>query len=252
MSAELNEMVDYLDAELRIAEVPDYPGAVNGLQLAGGGVVRKVVAAVDASLPVIRKAVAARADLLVVHHGMFWHGAKPVTGALFEKLKLAMEAGMAVYSAHIPLDVHPELGNNRCLVDRIGLSEVEEFFEWKGILLGCRGLFSGARKDLADRVAAAVDGPVHLCPGGPEEAGMVGVITGGAGSEVEAVAAAGINTFVTGEGPHWSFPAAEELGVNVVYGGHYATETFGVKALAERLAERFGLDWGFVDHPTGL
>ena len=93
---------------------------------------------------------------------------------------------------------------------------------------------------------------MHVCPGGPETAGIVGVITGGAGSEVAEVAAAGIDTFVTGEGPHWSYPAAEELGVNVVYGGHYATETLGVRALAARLAERFGVDWEFVDHPTGL
>ncbi len=252
MSADLNEIVTYMNAELRIAELPDYPGAVNGLQLDGSGEVCKVAAAVDASLPVVGKAVEAGADLLLVHHGMFWHGAKPVTGALFAKLKLAMDAGMAIYSAHIPLDVHPELGNNRCLVAELELLEVEDFFEWKGILLGCKGLFSGTREDLVSRVAEAVGGDVHLCPGGGEAAGTVGVITGGAGSEIEAMAAAGIDTFVTGEGPHWSFTAAEELGVNVVYGGHYATETFGVRALAARLAARFGVDWSFVDHPTGL
>ena len=252
MSADLEEIVEFMDCELRIAELPDYPGALNGLQLNGAKKVDHIVAAVDASLPVVRKAVDAGADLLLVHHGMFWNGAKPVTGALFDKLKLAMDAGMAIYSAHIPLDVHPELGNNAVLVTKLGLQHPEPFFEWKGIQLGCKGLFSGDRGELAARLRECLGGEVHLCPGGSAPAGQVGVITGGAGSEIEAIAAAGIDTFITGEGPHWSFTAAEELGVNVLYGGHYATETFGVKALAQRVTERFALDWAFVDHPTGL
>lgn len=252
MSADLREIVEFMDAELRVADIPDYPGAVNGLQLEAAGTVGTVVAAVDASLPVVRQAVEAGADLLVVHHGMFWNGVRPVTGALFDKLKLAMDAGMAIYSAHIPLDVHPELGNNACLAGALGLREVEPFFEWKGIQLGCKGVFSGDRRALTARLQDAVGSAVHCCPGGAESSGLVGIITGGAGSEIEAIAAAGINTFITGEGPHWSFTAAEELGVNVLYGGHYATETFGVKALAGRLAQRFGVAWRFLDHPTGL
>lgn len=252
MDDTLNRIVSALDGELRIADVPDYPGALNGLQLSSGGRVSRVAAAVDASLPVVRSAVDAGADLLLVHHGMFWNGAKPVTAALYEKLKLAMDAGLAIYSAHIPLDVHPVLGNNALLAKAVGLDDPQPFFPWKGIELGLSGEWSGDLDSLVEAVEGAVGSKVHVRGEGTGPVGRVGIITGGAGSEIEAIAAAGIDTFVTGEGPHWSYTSAEELGVNVVYGGHYATETFGVRALAAHLEETFGLPWSFLDHPTGL
>ncbi|MFP6876744.1 MAG: Nif3-like dinuclear metal center hexameric protein [Roseibacillus sp.] len=250
--ASLDEIVAHLDSELRLAEIPDYPGALNGLQMQGGGEVRRVAAAVDASLPVVRKAVEVGADLLVVHHGMFWTGAKAVTGATYEKLKLAMDAGLAIYSVHIPLDVHPTLGNNARLVAELGLADPEPFFEWKGILLGLRGRFEGSLDDLAAKAGEVLGSAPHVCPGGDEEAGMVGVISGGCGAEVEAIRGCGIDSFLTGEGPHWSYTVAEEVGLNVVYGGHYLTETFGVRAVGELLAGKYELEWEFLDHPTGL
>lgn len=249
----LMEMVGYLDSELRVSSIADYPGAVNGLQLANEVGVGRIVAAVDASLPVIEAAAAGGPGLLVVHHGMFWQGAQPVTGAIYRKLRIAMEAGLAIYSSHLPLDVHPEWGNNILLARAVGLGDVQPFFEHNGILLGLRGRWSGSRGELAEVVGNALDGGrVHVCPGGPERISSVAVITGGAGSEVAKVAAAGVDAFITGEGPHWSYPLAEELGINVFYGGHYATETFGVIALAKALASRYGLEWTFIDHPTGL
>lgn len=250
--AKLDALVAHLDQHLKIAEIPDYSGAVNGLQLTGSAEVKKVAAAVDASLPVVRDAVAAGADLLIVHHGMFWSGAQPIVGGLHEKLKLAMDAGLAIYSCHIPLDVHPELGNNALLAKAIGLQQPEAFFDWKGIKLGLKAECGGTLLEMAGKVEAAVGSKVHVCAGGDAEAGVVGVITGGAGGEINAIAAEGIDTFVTGEGPHWSYTAAQELGVNVIYGGHYATETFGVRALAKYLAAEFGVDEVFLDHPTGL
>ncbi len=250
---ELKEIVGYLDKELRIAEIADYAGAMNGLQLENDGAVSKVAAAVDASLPVFKKAVAAGADLLVVHHGMYWHGAQRVVGSQYEKLKLAMDANMAVYSAHIPLDIHGEWGNNALLCREVGLNDYEAFHSWKGELLGLKGELDLSLDDLLIRVEWAVGGGVHVCRGrGVEGVGVVGVITGGAGSEVQAMADAGVDTFITGEGPHWSYPLAEELGVNIIYGGHYATEIFGVRRVAEKLAERYSLCKYFVDHPTGL
>jgi len=250
--ASLEEIVAHLNAELRIDEIPDYPGAHNGLQMQGRGRVQRVAAAVDASLPVVRRAAEAGADLLIVHHGMFWSGARPVTGATYEKYKTAMEAGLGIYSCHIPLDVHPVLGNNACLVGGLGLRDPEPFFEWKGIELGLRGTFDGSLDDLTERAGLILGERPHVCAGGSALAGLVGVISGGAGSEVEAAAACGIDTFLTGEGPHWSFTTAEELGLNVLYGGHYATETFGVRAVGNHLADRFGVAWGFLDHPSGL
>lgn len=248
----LAEIVGFLDRELKIAEIPDYPGALNGLQLESDREVKRVVAAVDASLPVIEKAVQAEAQLLIVHHGMFWQGAQKVTGAFFKKLKLAMESGMAIYSAHLPLDVHPEWGNNACLARAIGMGDTAAFMDWKGMSIGLRAEVNLDRDELLRRIEAAVGSRVHHCPGGPDRVRRIGVVTGGAGSQVAEAAAAGVDTFVTGEGPHWSYPLAEEMGVNLIYGGHYATEVFGVKALAQELSRRFGLDWDFIDHPTGL
>jgi dinuclear metal center YbgI/SA1388 family protein len=250
--ADLKEVIEFLEKELRTSEIPDYPGAHNGLQLQNGGEVKKVACAVDASLPVIRDAVAQGADLLLVHHGLFWQGVRPLTGAGYDKFKLAIDAGLAIYSSHIPLDIHPEYGNNVCLCREVGLGDGEVFFDWKGIQLGRRGLFDGTLGALRDLVSQAVMGPVMLRGDEASLAGKVGVITGGAGSEVEAMAREGVDTFVTGEGPHWSFSLAEELELNVLYAGHYATETFGVRVLGELLAERFGLENYFVDHPTGL
>jgi dinuclear metal center YbgI/SA1388 family protein len=254
--AQLDPIVAYLDQSLRTAEFTDFPGAVNGLQLANDGEVRHIVAAVDASLPIVQAAVAAAAGrpaLLIVHHGMFWQGARPITGAFHRKLKTALDAGLAIYSNHLPLDVHPAWGNNVLLARAIGLDAPVPFLDSRDGPMGLKGRWIGNRQDLADRISDVLEGGrVHLCPGGPDSVCCVGIVTGGAGSEVAAVAAAGVDTFVTGEGPHWSHPLAEELGINVLYAGHYATETFGVKALAKEIAEKFGVSWEFVDHPTGL
>ncbi|MFZ9936169.1 MAG: Nif3-like dinuclear metal center hexameric protein [Luteolibacter sp.] len=248
----LAQMVDVLDRELRIAEIPDYPGAVNGLQMANGGQVTRIIAAVDASLPVIEEAKAGGPGLLIVHHGMFWQGMQPLTGAFYRKIKTAMDVGLAIYSAHLPLDVHPVLGNNIGLARAIRLCDPQPFFDWKGIQLGLRGHWHGSRAKLAESLGKAVGGPVHVCPGGPDQVAAVGLITGGAGSRVANAAEHGIDTFISGEGPHWSHPMALELGVNLLLAGHYATETFGVRALAGMLAEKFELPWEFVDQPSGL
>jgi dinuclear metal center YbgI/SA1388 family protein len=248
----LTEMVAFMDRELNIAGIPDYPGAVNGLQLANEGKVERIIAAVDASLPVIEAAAAGGPGLLIVHHGMFWQGIQPVTGAFYRKIKTALGAGLAIYSAHLPLDVHPLWGNNILLAKAIGMIDPQPFFDWKGILLGLHGSWNGSRDSLADTLGRAVGGRVHVSPGGPEKVSAIGLITGGAGSDVAAVAACGVDTFITGEGPHWSHPLALELGVNLMFGGHYSTETFGVKALAEAAASHFGIGWSFLDHPSGL
>lgn len=250
--AKLKTICTYLEKHLKLDTIPDYPNAMNGLQLENGGEVKKIVAAVDACLPVVREAVEQGADLMLVHHGMFWQGVQMIEGSLYEKLKLAMENGLAIYSAHIPLDVHPVSGNNVLLAKALGLKNLKPFFEWQGIQLGLRSSSRMSREVLVERVKKAVGGEVHLCPGGPKQVSRIGVITGGAGAEIYAAADEGIDTFITGEGPHWSYTAAEELGVNVIYAGHYATETFGVKALAKHLAAKYSLKYDFVDHPTGL
>ncbi len=250
----LHELISTANSWLRLDEIPDYPQALNGLQLENSGEVRKIVAAVDACLPVVEAACLAEADLLIVHHGMFWNGARKIEGSVYRKLKLAIDHDLAIYSAHIPLDVHPDIGNNAMLMQSIGYFEkAEPFFPWKGIELGLKATVSLSRDELVKKVKSATGSSAMLCAGGPETVQQIGVITGGAGSEIIDIAETGIDTFITGEGPHWSYTAAEELGINVIYAGHYATETFGVKALAVKWCDEFpGLEWEFIDHPTGL
>ncbi|MFC5049869.1 Nif3-like dinuclear metal center hexameric protein [Rubritalea spongiae] len=251
--ADLKEIVSFLEKELDTENIPDYSVANNGLQLANKGEVTKVVSAVDASLPVIRKAINAGADLLIVHHGLFWQGTQNIVGAQYEKLSEAIHADLAIYSSHIPLDVHSVYGNNALLAKAIGMDKTEEYHSWKGILLGLKQEMDLEFEPFIHAVESAVGESIHFCRGRIEPSvGTVGVITGGAGSEIAAMAKQGIDTFVTGEGPHWSYSLAEELGVNLIYAGHYATETFGVKVLAEIISEKFNVSAEFVDHPTGL
>jgi len=248
----LNESVQYLDEILRTREVGDYPKAHNGLQVENSGSISRIGAAVDASEAVLREAVEAQVDFLIVHHGLFWNGVQRVTGATYRKTRLLMDADMAVYSSHLPLDIHPEIGNNALLADAIGLQNGEPFFESAGQPVGLRFEAEISREVLRNLLARAVGSPVHMAPGGPFLARKIGIVSGGAGGDIAKAAAAGIDTFITGEGPHWSYSAAEELGVNLFYAGHYATETFGVKALAELLSRKLALPWQFIDHPTGL
>ena len=250
--ASLNDLVAYLDGNLKTGAIADYPGAMNGLQLANNGRIDRIIAAVDASLPVIKAAAEERSALLIVHHGMFWQGAQPITGTFYEKLRIAMEANLAIYSSHLPLDVHPDWGNNIQLAMAIGMENPQPFYQSKNLEIGLRGTWLGSREALAALLAATLGEKVHVCPGGPDQISSVGLITGGAGSEVAGVAAAGVDTFITGEGPHWSYALAEECGINLFYCGHYATETSGVKAVAKALGATFGLPERFLHHPSGL
>jgi dinuclear metal center YbgI/SA1388 family protein len=189
---------------------------------------------------------------LLVHHGLFWGDSHPWTGKRYELLRVLLENDLAVYSSHLPLDAHRVLGNNAQLCAALGLKRLRPFFFDRGQYLGFRSDTSLRRDELVRRLRAAVGAPPRVIPGGPQVCRRIGVVTGGAGNELKLAAAEGIDTFVTGEGAHWTYALAEELGVNVLYGGHYATETFGVKALAEHLAKRFQVPWLFVDYPTGL
>ncbi len=248
----LRELVSYIDELLRTAEVPDYPGALNGLQVESRRPVRRLVAAVDASQASIDAAVAADADLLLVHHGLFWDGNLPLTGRRYARLRALIEAGMAVYSSHLPLDVHPDLGNNALLARELGIEVEGRFGEFKGEPLGFYGRLELRREALAARLDALLGVRVRLVAGGPERVSRVGVITGGAASMIEAARSAGLDAFVTGEGSHQHYFDAREGGINLLLGGHYATEVWGVRALARHLGERFGLEWEFVDQPTGF
>ena len=250
--ATLAAIVVHCDKILRTREIGDYDNAANGLQVENRGAVGKIAAAVDASLSTVKLAIAAGADLLLVHHGLFWTVCQPWTGKNRELLRLLVENDLAVYSSHLPLDAHPKLGNNAQLCAALGLGRLKPFFFAHGQTLGFKSQTKISLQELAKRLERATGVKPKIIPGGKEICQNIGVVTGGAGAELKLAAKEGVDTFVTGEGPHWTFALAEELGLNVLYGGHYATETFGVKALAAHLSKKFGVPWEFLDYPSGL
>lgn len=254
----LDSVVAHLDAVLRTREVPDYTGAVNGLQVANSGRVQRVAAAVDFSRAAVEQAVAAGASLLMVHHGMFWGGAQPITGASYERMRRLFVHDLAVYAAHLPLDVHPTLGNNVLLARELGLEPTGGFARYKTIDVGVSGEADVETAALVARSATFAGRWQHHVRHTPMAPGRRtrrwGLCTGaGASSETLAEASArGIDTLIVGEGPHHTAVEAVEREVVVIYAGHYATETLGVQALAGEVERVFGLPWTFVGEPTGL
>jgi dinuclear metal center YbgI/SA1388 family protein len=251
-TASLAAIVRYCDRLLHTARVQDYERAANGLQVENDGAVTRIAAAVDASLATVRLAVAAKADLLLVHHGLFWGPTHPWTGKRRELIRCLVEHNLAVYSSHLPLDAHPRLGNNVLLCRALGLRKLRPFYFDHGLFLGFQARTAIPRTELARRLRRATGVGPRVIPGGGQICRRIGVVSGGAGDGLNKASDEGVDTFVTGEGPHWTYSLAEELGLNVLYGGHYATETFGVRALAAHLSARFKLPWTFVAHPTGL
>ena len=248
----LSEIVNYTNDFLRVREIGDWDNALNGLQIENSGGVSKIGASVDVSTRVLADAAKQNVDLLVVHHGLFWPGLRPVTGALRRQVKIAFENNLALYSAHLPLDLHSRLGNNAQLAAALGLKSNQPFFEEKGQLIGVKARVSLPRDELDCKLQTALSGSVRVFMFGPKKTETIGIITGGAGSEIYKIAQEGIDTFITGEAPHWAAVAADELRMNLLLGGHYSTEVFGVKALAAHLSKRFKIPWIFIDCPTGM
>ena len=248
----LAEIVQRCDTWLRPETFSDWDGAVNGLQVENSGQVNRIAACVDASLATIKLAVAAGADFMIVHHGLFWSPTVPWTGRRREMLEILIKNNLAVYSSHLPLDAHPRLGNNAQLCAALGFKNLRPFFLEKGRHIGWQARAKISRPALLEKLAAVLGHTPILLPGGSEKCERIGIVTGGAGENLKIAAQEGVDTFITGEGPHWTYALAEDLGLNVIYGGHYATETFGVKALAADLSKKFGVPWSFLDHPTGL
>lgn len=252
MAVLLDDLAAHLDGFLRIAEVRDSPNAMNGLQVTNDGQVERFAVAVDACQATIDAAAECGADLLIVHHGLFWGGLEPVTGRHGRRLRTLIRHGVALYSAHLPLDVHPQVGNNAVLARLLDVSDPEPFGQYEGQAIGVMGSLDIARSALASRVTAVLGVTPRVLAGGAATVRRIGIVTGGGGDLIGQAADAGLDTYLTGEGKHHTYFDAEELGVNVLYAGHYATETVGVKALAAHVAERFDLPWDFLDHPTGL
>jgi dinuclear metal center YbgI/SA1388 family protein len=250
--AKLESILHFLGEEFQVSDFPDYPHALNGLQVEGPPEVRRLVVAVDASEVTIHEALAKGAELLLVHHGLFWDGFGPITGPRFRKVKALIQGSMALYALHLPLDAHAELGNCALLTRALGLKPSGTFAPYKGVDVGCWAVAGEEREVLRKTLETAVGGPVRLISGGPEKVDRVGILTGSGASALQEAADGGMDALITGEAAHHNYHDAMEYGVNLYLAGHYATETFGVKALGETLADRFDLEWSFLDFPTGL
>ena len=257
-SPPLSEVAAYLDAHLRISEIPDYATALNGVQLAHRGPLRLVAAAVDASLRTIDGAIAAKANLLLVHHGMFWNGLQRLNGRFYERVRRLLEHDIAVYAAHLPLDVHETHGNSRLLAEALKLQPAGGFAKYEDVYCGVRGECEIDTALLHERMRtfSRLNGGDTIAT--PISGGRVTrrwAICSGSGANHDTLLEAselGVDTLIVGEGPHWTAIDAEEMGIVVLYGGHYATETLGVRSLAAHLEQRYGLPWTFVAAPTGL
>lgn len=256
--AELDELVRYLDSELRTHEVPDSDAALNGLQLANSGRVTRIAAAVDFSVQTVTAAVREEANLLIVHHGMFWRGNQALIGRAYDRVRTAISGDLAVYSSHIPLDLHPVFGNNALLAKALDLKGVATFGRYRGIEIGVQGTSEVETTVLVQRVRKFSSDFGTTAVATPFADGRVTrrwAIVTGAGASPDTLAEArerSVDTLIVGEGTHHSGVEAIEHDLVVIYGGHYATETLGVRALASHLGERFGLTSVFVNVPTGL
>ena len=248
---DIHQISHHLDGLLDIHSIKDYPKALNGLQVENTGEIRKVGLAVDACRATIDMAEAAGCQMLFVHHGLFWGGLQPVRGPFFDKLSALIRANMALYSAHLPLDVHPLLGNNRALAEGIGLEKCEGFGDYEGQLIGLRGrLARQPAEQLAQRLEQHLGSPVKMIGAGEVE--TVGLVTGGAGGFLHQAIEAGLDAYITGEGASHLYHEATEGGCVLFLAGHYATETGGVRAVGRHLEQQFGLETVFLDYPTGL
>jgi dinuclear metal center YbgI/SA1388 family protein len=255
----LTRVVDHLDQLLETASTPDYPNALNGLQLANSGSVTKVAAAVDFSTTTVDAASKMQADLLIVHHGMFWSGLQPFTDRIYLRLRKLIDSDIAIYSSHLPLDRHPKFGNNVLLARALGLEPLRGFAHFKDISIGVQGDSRTRTSDLVERAklfsrshGGNVITPIESRPDRITERWAICTGAGATAETLEEATENGIDTLIVGEGPHWTAINAAERGITVIYVGHYASETLGVYALADEISQVFNVDCVKISAPTGL
>ena len=258
MMTTLTDLAQYTDTLLESANIPDYPNALNGVQLENRSPIRGIAAAVDFSMRAIRGAVANKANLLVVHHGMFWSGLEPLIGPSYRRIEMLLENDIAVYASHLPLDRHPTLGNNALLAKELGLQPRTLFARFENVFIGVGGKCDMETAELAERArqfAQSHGGDVRTSLISKRRKTKIWVMctgTGASSNTLKEATTLGADTLIVGEGPHWTAVHAEEHELAIIYAGHYATETLGVRALAQHLGEKYNLPWHFISAPTGL
>lgn len=251
------QVATFADRLLRTAEIPDYPNALNGLQVGTDAEIMKIAAAVDFSGKTVAAAKRSGANLLIVHHGAFWGGVIPITGRRQDILSTLLQNSIGVYSSHLPLDCHPAIGNNVLLAKEFGLQPTSAFGKFSGVSIGVAGDSPDSLSELVESVemfARMHGGSVRSTPFEKGRAIGQWAICSGGGADSDTLAEAsarGIHTLIVGEGPHWTAVYAEENDIALIYAGHYASETLGVQALAAAISTEFGIAWEFLPSPTG-
>ncbi|MBN2735401.1 MAG: Nif3-like dinuclear metal center hexameric protein [Spirochaetales bacterium] len=248
------------DFHSMIHEWLDFPAikkdaSQNGLQVGDfDSEVNKVAFAVDASLETFRRAKEAGADLVFVHHGLFWSQPVRLVGQFYQRIRYLIENKLALYAVHLPLDRHPELGNNICIARRLGLNEIEPFGEYHGMKIGYKGRLPEAMgiNEIAEKMSAKSEKPLATLPFGPGQIRTIGIVSGDDPRAAYQAIDEGLDLFITGDAAHIVYHEAMEAGLNVIFGGHYATEIWGVQAVAKKLAAETSLESVMLDIPTGL
>lgn len=251
MPATLEDLVNYCDARTRRSAFKDYPGALNGLQLSNSGQVTRIGASVDSGVAPFRQAIEAGVDFLIVHHGMYWDMPRPLTGPAYERVSTLVKGDCALYSSHLPLDGHPEIGNNALLAKQLGLSPQRPFLEKEGEAIGCIAPLALPRTELRARLARFYPRMTAI-EFGSEAPREIAFCSGNGGSAVPELRPMGVDTLVTGELREDLFNYAQENRLNLYLCGHYATEVHGVQALAAELAAKFNLPWLFLPSENPL
>ncbi|MDC7242305.1 MAG: Nif3-like dinuclear metal center hexameric protein [Spirochaetales bacterium] len=229
--------------------------SMNGVQIGNsGGEIKKIAFAVDACLDTLKKASDVGADVLFVHHGLFWGRPVSISGDHYKRVKTAMDGDLVLYACHLPLDMHPEYGNNAGLAAVLGLTDVEGFGEYKGFNIGVKGRFEKpvSRDDIIPALFSDWEAGVRMLPFGPAEIKTVGIISGGGTREVSDAIAEGLDLYITGDASHQVYHESLEAGINVLFGGHYMTEITGVQSVMKKCSEELKLETVFIDVPTGL
>jgi dinuclear metal center YbgI/SA1388 family protein len=251
---EMNKLVSWLTAYLRLDEYRSVDASLNGLQIGRRGEeITKVAFAVDACLESLKRTADAGAQMLFVHHGLFWGSPIAVTGSHYERIATAVESDVALFAAHLPLDAHPEAGNNAVMAEVLGLTDRQSFGEYHGVQIGVMGTLPEPLSMNQVKNLLGFSGETVALPfGNSEKISSVAIVSGGASSSVQEAAAKKADLFITGEILHQVYHTCLEERINVLGGGHYDTETFGPKAMAEKVTEQFGIETLFIDIPTGL
>jgi dinuclear metal center YbgI/SA1388 family protein len=241
------DIVKFCNQRTNLSEIKDFPGAFNGLQIQNSGSVSKIGASVDAGLVPFQNAISKKIDFIITHHGIFWTPPIPLTGPAYEKTKLCIDHNLAVYGSHLPLDCHPEIGNNAILAQKLQLEPIASFLPYEGVDIGLITENNQSRKDLANRLNSLFPKGIHSMEFGSETPSTIAILTGSGQSAVDKILDAGADTLITGELKQQHFNLAQELKLNLYACGHYATETFGVDALAREVATKFDLPYEFIE-----